>query len=207
MKTKSIFSLSLCLLLGVLCLWLWSANRQTDQSLQQTRKQLHELLMQYQQLQQENEQLRNAISQLNQQRPASGSQGTMMDLRAYYRKNWPNYIHISIAGFRTGFLGGIHHPAIRIENQTDFPLDQVECQLIYLQNNGTEFQSITLAAGDIPAHSTRVVTGPDSRRGVKIRLKLQSITSQAMNFCWTAAKAQTPPQADACQCAPQQTHP
>ncbi|MBX6380597.1 MAG: hypothetical protein IRZ01_07955 [Thermoflavifilum aggregans] len=173
--------------------------------LQQTQQKLHQLLMQYQELQQENEQLRNAISQLNQQRPSLSNQGTMMDLRTYYRKNWPNYIHISIAGFNTGLFGGIHHPVIRIENQTDFPLDQVEWQLVYIQNNGTIFQTIPLTASDIQAHSVKTITAPDSRRGVKIKIQLESITSQAMNFCWTSEKAGIPPQADACQCAPSAT--
>jgi len=173
--------------------------------LQQTQQKLHQLLMQYQELQQENEQLRNAISLLNQQLPSLSNQGTMMDLRAYYRKNWPNYIHISIAGFNTGLFGGIHHPVIRIENQTDFPLDQVEWQLVYIQNNGTIFQTIPLTASDIQAHSVKTIMAPDSRRGVKIKIQLESITSQAMNFCWTSEKAGIPPQADACQCAPSAT--
>ncbi|MBX5439089.1 MAG: hypothetical protein IRZ29_06075, partial [Thermoflavifilum sp.] len=201
MKGKSIFFIPL-LLMGILCLWLWSAKRQAQRNGQQSEQRLHELLIQYRQLQQENEQLRDAINQLNQQRPTWQSQGTMMDLRAYYRKNWPNYIHISIAKFQTGLFGGIHQPTIRIDNQTDFPIDQVELELAYIQNNGQVFQTIPLTASNIRAHSTETLVAPDSRRGVKINLKLQSITSQEMNFCWTAAKAQIPPQADACQCAP-----
>ncbi|MCL6523599.1 MAG: hypothetical protein K6T34_02955 [Thermoflavifilum sp.] len=177
------------------------ANRRTQKAFQQSQQKLHALVQQYQQLQQENERLQQVINQLNQQRPSISEPPIMMDLRKYYRVNWPNYIHVSIERFQTGLFGGIRHPVIRVDNQTDFAIDQVELQLQYVLNNGQVFQTVPLTVSNIAPHSRQTLTAPDSRRGIKLHLQLQSITSQAMNFCWTADKATIPPQADACQCA------
>lgn len=129
-------------------------------------------------------------------------QGTFVDRKAYFRKNWKNFIQASLNDYKTGFLGGIRNLKILVKNQTDYLLDNVMVTLEYVRVNGEVFKAENHVLSNVPAKGMQVLAAADSRRGMKVRLKLRSITSQAMNFCWSADKVVAPGEQDPYQCVP-----
>ncbi len=115
-------------------------------------------------------------------------QGQFVERRTYYRRNWQQFISVSTSDYRTGFLGGIKNLQVIVRNQTEYPIDNVVVTVQYLRSNGDVFKSEDYTVNDVPGKGTRSVEASGSRKGMKVELKLVSITSQAMNFCWSAGK-------------------
>jgi len=123
-----------------------------------------------------------------QERTDIASQGTFVDRRTYFRRNWKQFIVISNSDYRTGFLGGIKDLKVIVRNQTEYPLDNVVVSVEYLKGNGDVFKTEQYTINNIGAKGTQSVQAADSRKGQKVQIKLVSITSQSMNFCWAANK-------------------
>src|SRR5690606_25882465 len=66
-------------------------------------------------------------------------QGKFVERRAYYRRNWQQFIAVSTNDYRTGFLGGIRNLELIVRNQTEYPLDNVVVTVQYLRSNGEAF--------------------------------------------------------------------
>ncbi|GAA0524516.1 hypothetical protein [Chitinophaga japonensis] len=115
-------------------------------------------------------------------------QGKFVERRAYYRRNWQQFIAVSTNDYRTGFLGGIKNLELTVRNQTEYPLDNVVVTVQYLRSNGEVFKTERYTISEVPAKGTRSIEAAASRKGMKVQLKLISITSQAMNFCWAYDK-------------------
>lgn len=123
-----------------------------------------------------------------------------MDRRKYYRLNWSHFIYARLASYRSGLFGGIHDARIQLHNGTEFSLDQAVLELKYLLADGSAYQTLRIPVANLPAGSDISVPAPDSRRGVRLRLQLVSLTSQAMNFCWDRSRSasRTGPDPDRC---------
>jgi hypothetical protein len=130
-------------------------------------------------------------------------QGKFVERRAYYRRNWQQFIAVSTNDYRTGFLGGIKNLELIVRNQTEYPLDNVVVTVQYLRSNGEVFKTEPYTINEVPAKGSRSVEAAGSRKGMKVQLKLMSITSQAMNFCWSYDKKAAANNPDPFQCSEQ----
>lgn len=133
---------------------------------------------------------------------APALKGTFVDRKKYFHQNWKNYIHVSLNDYKTGLLGGVKGIKVIANNDTEFPIDNIVVQVAYYRSNGKVFKTEQITLNDLKAKSSKSVTAPDSRRGMSLKLSLERITSQEMNFCWSAAKKVSPGDNDPYQCAP-----
>lgn len=130
-------------------------------------------------------------------------QGRFVERRTYYRRNWQQFISVAASDYKTGFLGGIKNLQVIVRNQTEYPIDNVVVSVMYLRNNDEVFKTEQYTIHNIPEKGVQTVNASNSRKGSKVKLKLVSITSQAMNFCWTAGKQAPVGDPDPWQCVPQ----
>lgn len=154
-------------------------------------------------LQQKDQQIQQGMQQMqNTQALAPQLKGTFIDRKKYFRQNWQNYIHVSLNNYKTGFLGGLKDIKVIVNNDTEFPLDNVTVSLQYFKANGQLFKKGQLSVDSIQPKSSKEIVAPDSRRGMKIAVKFERITSQEMNFCWWVSKEVQPGNNDPYQCVP-----
>lgn len=130
------------------------------------------------------------------------TEGTFVERRTYYRRNWKQFIAVTTSDYRTGFLGGIKDLRIIVRNQTEYPLDNVVVSVQYMKGNGDVFKTEQYTINDVPAKGTKSVDASSSRKGQKVALQLQSITSQPMNMCWSVNKPAAPGDVDPYLCTP-----
>lgn len=130
------------------------------------------------------------------------TEGTFVERRTYYRRNWKQFIAVNTSDYRTGFLGGIKDLQIIVRNQTEYPLDNVVVSVQYMKGNGDLFKTEQYTINDVPAKGTKSVDASSSRKGQKVALKLVSITSQPMNMCWSAGKEVAAGDVDPYKCTP-----
>jgi hypothetical protein len=177
----------------------------------QQQKRVRKVLSQNERLINENRDLKQQLSQTSstaqqiadrkdqQQR----QQGKFVERRTYYRRNWKQFIAVSTSDYRTGFLGGIKDLKVIVRNQTEYPLDNVVVNVQYMRGNGDVFKTEQYTVNNVPAKGNQSVSAANSRKGMKVQLKLVSITSQAMNFCWAFNKPAPPTDPDPYQCVAQ----
>ncbi|RFS24463.1 hypothetical protein DVR12_04430 [Chitinophaga silvatica] len=139
-----------------------------------------------------------ASHQAVQQRTA----GQFIERRAYYRRNWKQFIAVSADDYKTGFLGGIKNLHILVRNQTEYAIDNVVVTVEYLRNNNEVFKTEQYTISNIPEKSVRSIAASNSRKGSKVNVKLESITSQAMNFCYAVSKPVLAGNPDPYECVP-----
>lgn len=174
------------------------------------RKRASSLLRENQRLIGENRDLRNSLTLSNRtaQQIADRkdlqqqAQVQFVDRREYFRRNWKQYISVNTGDYKTGFLGGIKNLKVQVRNQTEYPLDNAVVSVQYLRNNGDVFKTEQYTVHNIPAKGVQSVQASDSRKGGKVNIRLMSVTSQPMNFCWSADKKVSPTDPDPFACVP-----
>ncbi|MFY0252435.1 hypothetical protein ACDQ55_00625 [Chitinophaga sp. 30R24] len=127
--------------------------------------------------------------------------GQFIERRAYYRRNWQQFIAVTASDYHTGLLGGIKDLTITVRNQTEYPLDNVVVKVVYMRNNNEIFKTEQYTINNIPEKDIRSITASNSRKGSKVEIQLLSITSQPMNFCWSVDKQVVPGDPDPYQCS------
>jgi hypothetical protein len=137
-----------------------------------------------------------------QERTQVAQQGTFVERRTYFRKNWKQFITVSTSDYRTGFLGGIKDLKVIVRNQTEYPLDNVVVSVQYLKGNGDVFKTEQYTVNNVPAKGVQSVSAADSRKGQKVEITMVSITSQPMNFCWAVNKPAPAGNEDPYMCVP-----
>lgn len=130
------------------------------------------------------------------------TEGTFVERRTYYRRNWKQFIAVTTSDYRTGFLGGIKDLQVIVRNQSEYSLDNVVVTVQYMKGNGDVFKTEQYTINDVPAKGTKSVQASSSRKGQKVALQLVSITSQPMNFCWSVNKPAAPGDPDPYLCTP-----
>jgi hypothetical protein len=171
-------------------------------------KKARSLLRVNEQLIKENRELKNSLTLSNRtaeqiagRKDMQGqAQATFVDRREYFRKNWKQYISLNTGDYKTGFLGGIRNLRITLRNQTEYPLDNAVVMVEYLRGNGDVFKSEPYTIHNIPAKGVQTVQASNSRKGTKVNIRLMSVTSQAMNFCWSHDKKAQPGDPDPWAC-------
>lgn len=131
------------------------------------------------------------------------TEGTFVERRTYYRRNWKQFIAVTTSDYRTGFLGGIKDLHVIVRNQSEYSLDNVVVSVQYMRGNGDVFKTEQYTINDVPAKGTKSIQASSSRKGQKVALQLVSITSQPMNFCWSSNKPAAPGNPDPYLCTPQ----
>ena len=129
-------------------------------------------------------------------------EGRFVDRREYFRKNWKQYISVNTGDYKTGFLGGIKNLQITVRNQTEYPLDNAVVKVEYLRGNGNVFKTENYTIHNIPEKGAQSVQASNSRKGVKVNIKLVSVTSQPLNFCWSVDKKAAVNDPDPWACVP-----
>lgn len=129
-------------------------------------------------------------------------QATFVDRREYFRRNWKQYITLHTGDYKTGFLGGIKNLEITLRNQTEYPMDNAVVVVEYLRGNGAVFKSEPYTIHNIPEKGSRTIQASNSRKGTKVNIRLMSVTSQPMNFCWSVDKRALPGDEDPWACVP-----
>ncbi|MCW3463204.1 hypothetical protein [Chitinophaga nivalis] len=176
----------------------------------QQQRQMRRIGAENQRLWNENRDLRKQVEQAsavtsqitNRQDIRQRSAGQFIERRSYYRRNWQQFIAATAGDYRTGLLGGIRNLEIIVRNQTEYPLDNVMVKVEYLKNNNELFKTEQYTISNIPEKGVRTITASNSRKGSKVQVKLMSITSQAMNFCWAVSKPAPAGNPDPFECVP-----
>lgn len=170
--------------------------RKTLQSNYSLVTRLNELREKERQMEQGMEQIRQATQD------APPLHATFIDRKKYYRQNWKNYIHVSLNDYKTGFLGGVKDVEVSVDNGTEFKLDNVTARLSYYRAGGSLFKTEDVSLTDIAPGSSKSVHAAGSRKGMKVTVRPERITSQGMNFCWSSSRKPAPGNNDPWQCAP-----
>lgn len=176
----------------------------------QQQRYVRKVLSENQRLWNENRDLRKSLDQSgavsqqinNHQELRQRVAGQFIERRAYYRRNWQQFIAITAGDYRTGLLGGIKDLDIIVRNQTEYALDNVVVSVSYMRNNNEVFKTERYTISNIPEKGTRSIAASNSRKGSKVAVKLVSITSQPMNFCWAADKPVPAGNPDPFECVP-----
>lgn len=168
--------------------------RKTLQSNYSLVTRLNELTEKDRQMEQGMQQIRQATQD------APPPHATFIDRKKYYRQNWKNYIHVTLNDYKTGFLGGVKDIQVRVDNGTEFKLDNVSARLSYYRANGRLFKTEEVSVTDIAAGALKSVDAVGSRKGMKVTLQPERITSQDMNFCWSSSRKPAPGNNDPWQC-------
>lgn len=188
----------------VLIITLWVMYRNQRKLYRKTLQANYSLVTQMKELRQKDEQITQGLQQIKQaQEDAPMLKGTFVDRKKYFRQNWQNYIHVSLNDYKTGLLGGVKDIKVTAVNDTEFPLDNVVVMVQYFRSNGKLFKTEHLTINDVQAKASKSITAPDSRKGMSLKIKLDRITSQAMNFCWSSSKKVAPGDNDPYQCTPE----
>jgi hypothetical protein len=136
-----------------------------------------------------------------QERTEVANQGTFVERRTYFRRNWKQFISVTTSDYHTRFLGGIKDLKVIVKNQTEYPLDNVVVSVEYMKGNGEVFKTEQYSVNNVPAKGVQSVDAADSRKGQKVAITLISITSQPMNFCWAVNKPAPAGNPDPFMCA------
>jgi hypothetical protein len=187
----------------VVIITLFVMYRDQHKLYQKTLQANYSLVTQLNELRQKDQQIQQGMQQMQEaQQIAPQLKGTFIDQKKYFRQNWQNYIHVSLNDYKTSLLGGVRDVKVIVNNDTEFALDNVTALVQYYRANGKLFKTEHISINNIPAKSSKNMAAPDSRRGMSIKLQLQRITSQDMNFCWAADKKISPGTDDPYQCVP-----
>lgn len=185
----------------ILIIVFWTMYRTQRKLYKQTLQANYNLVTKMNELRQKDERIQQGMQQIqNTQALEPQLKGTFIDRKKYFRQNWENYIHLSLNNYKTGLLGGLKNIQVTVNNDTEFPLDNVTVILEYFKADGRLFKKNIVNVNNIPPKNSREIAAPDSRRGMKITAQFERITSQAMNFCWYLNKKVEPGDNDPYQC-------
>jgi hypothetical protein len=74
-----------------------------------------------------------------------------------------------------GFFGGIDNVQVTVSNNSDFKLNEVTVLLSYIKKNGELYDTKYIIISNIPAHGQKTVSGPDSKRGIRLDSRLGEV--------------------------------
>lgn len=102
-----------------------------------------------------------------------------------YRNNWPQYIKASHGSYYShDILGGITGLTVKVNNTTDYILDQVTVEVEYIKLNGGLYKAEHVSLFGIKPNEAMQVNAPDSDRGTSVRIKIVEVMSKKMHFCY-----------------------
>jgi len=102
-----------------------------------------------------------------------------------YRNNWVRFIKVNAGNFKTNTFGGIYQLEAVVQNQTEYPLDEVTIAISYIKENGGTHKIENVTVYNVPAHGNASAPAADSNRGKSVSLEITKIRSRRMNFLYS----------------------
>jgi hypothetical protein len=99
-----------------------------------------------------------------------------------YRNNWSRYIKAVAGDYKYSTLGGIYNLEAVIQNNTDYPLDEVRVAVNYIKDSGANFKTEYVTIYNIPKNGRAAMPAPDSDRGTSVTIEINTIISRKMHF-------------------------
>ena len=107
-------------------------------------------------------------------------------INSHIRNNWSAFIKTSHNAFKYySKFGGIHQLKTSVQNNTGFPLDTVKLAVRYIKR-GETFKTEYVTFYNIPEHGEVTLPAPNSRSGTSVELNITAISSEKLNFFYTA---------------------
>ena len=100
------------------------------------------------------------------------------------RNNITNLIQVTTNQYSINTFGGISNLDIIVTNNTVYNLDQITVAIDYIKQNDGIYKTEYLTFNNIPAHQNKLLSAPDSDRGLSVKLTKQTITAAAINLCF-----------------------
>lgn len=102
------------------------------------------------------------------------------------RNNWATFIKATHNDFKFySKYGGIHHLKAIVQNNSDFPLDTVKLAIKYIKQ-GQTFKTEYVTLYNVPEQGELSVHAPTSKSGTSVTLDITEITSQKLQFFYSA---------------------
>ena len=104
---------------------------------------------------------------------------------ANYRNNWSRFITANAGDYKFSSLGGIYDLEAVVQNQTDYPLDEVHISISYIKDNGKTYKTEYVTVYNVPANGKASMPAPDSDRGTSVSFEITDINSKKMHFLYS----------------------
>jgi hypothetical protein len=102
-----------------------------------------------------------------------------------YRNNWNRFIQALAGDYKYSSLGGIYDLEAVVQNQTDYPLDEVHILISYIKDNGGTHKTENVTVYNVPANGKASMPAPDSDRGTSVNFEITDIKSEKMHFLYS----------------------
>lgn len=83
-------------------------------------------------------------------------------------------------------FGGITNLDVTFVNKTDYLIDKCEVEVQYFKQNDGVFKTEYLTLYNISAHQDKTISAPDSNRGLSVNVKINSLTSNELELCYSS---------------------
>ena len=169
--------------------WLIYSNKSQAIALEQI-KQEQQIHQQQQQLQkQEQQKVDFAVQKLEEDKLKEEAKkkrkAEELDIqRKFYRNNWHEFITLEKNKYTYNDLGGIYNLKLNVTNRTDYEIDEVTAQIVYIKTNGDVWKTIEVPIYSIGSNSNKVEPIPDVERSTSVEIQITGIRSKAMQFCY-----------------------
>lgn len=94
-------------------------------------------------------------------------------------KSLASKVSTSLNKYKVNVFGGMEDIRVSLHNASDYKLDLVVVELLYISNNNKVVKTETLRFKDINAGESADIEAPKSNRGIKVQTHISYITSSA----------------------------
>lgn len=98
------------------------------------------------------------------------------------RNNITFYVTSENSDYRYSDLGGIYDLSISVNNNSDYLIDEVKVQVIYIKANGDVWDTRIVDFNFLNPHTKNTIKVPDTERGTSIKHEIVSIKSAALGL-------------------------
>ena len=105
-------------------------------------------------------------------------------IQRHVRNNITSLVKVTNNQYAVSTFGGISNLDVIVSNNTDYTLDQVTVAIDYIKKNGGIYKTETLTFNNIPAKQNISLSAPNSKRGLAVKLTMQTITALELSLCY-----------------------
>lgn len=98
------------------------------------------------------------------------------------RNNITKLIKVTTNQYSVNTFGGISNLDVIVTNNTDYTLDEVTVAIDYIKKNGGIYRTENLTFNNIPAKQNISLSAPNSKRGLSVKLTMQTIIALELNL-------------------------
>ena len=104
--------------------------------------------------------------------------------KMHTRNNITNLIQVTTNQYTVSTFEGISNLDVIVTNNTNYTLDQVTVAIDYIKKNGGIYRTENLTFNNIPAKQNISLSAPNSKRGLAVKLTMQTITALELSLCY-----------------------